>query len=103
MRTDKIDKIIVGKGPNGNDIVRLSTYVRVKRNKKYWKVLVSTEYQLDTIHTINLFLEQCDRVKYLWILPGKIVREQMIRDQILMRDDSLLSNKETFLLRTFLH
>jgi len=93
--------------------VKWHTYVRVKRNNKYYKVLVESHYMLPLTEQKNMnsflneynkahisFIDTVHRVMYLWQLPQKKMVKHMVTKGTLIVDNSHLSNKESFLVNT---
>ena len=95
--------------------VKWSTYVRIKRNNKYYKVLVESKYTLPLTEQKYMnsflteynrahssFIDTVNRVMYMWQLPQKEMIKDMVAKQTLIVDNNHLSNKENFLINTHL-
>jgi hypothetical protein len=95
--------------PSYNKLVTIecSTWVRIKRAKKYYKVyckVESQEYSTDPdfgksiVSTQKMAVRNAESMQYLWVVPPKSMRLKMISDGHLVQDTRLLTNKELFLL-----
>lgn len=105
----EIDKLIIKK--EGSTQVTLSTWVRIKRMGKYYKVRCERVYLINNcvdrtnaIHEILICIEtfnkECLNVYYFWVLPPKSTQKILIGNFNLEKDFDHLSNKELYLLKT---
>lgn len=82
--------------------VGVSSWVRLKRNKRYYYVLCQEHARINSLHEynrmINSHLEICEKIYYLWELPEEAERTRLKANRTLLVDKRHLSKRDMVLL-----